>query len=73
MKTTIYWTGRHLQRTVHDIRFAAKLWWMNQQVDFLDWRGQLQALLPSSPYTPIPQPTKQGGRHAMQSLPLLHG
>jgi hypothetical protein len=72
MKTTIYWTCRHIQRAAQDVRFAAKLWWLNQQVEFLDWRAQMEALLPSLSFSPAPQPVTQGGRHALSSLYSLH-
>ena len=49
MNATIYWTGRRLQRAVHEARFSTKLWWLNQQVRFLDWRMRLDAFLPSHP------------------------
>lgn len=68
MKTTIYWIGQRLRRAAHEFRFNAKLWWLNQQVEFLDWRVTMEALLSSSPFTAAPQPIKQGGRRAMQSL-----
>jgi hypothetical protein len=73
MKTTIYWTCTHLRRAASDFRFAAKLWWLNRQVEFLDWRGQMEALLPSSRLIPAPQPISRGGRHAMQLRAMLHG
>lgn len=62
MNATLYWTTQHLQRTAHEVQFAAKVWWLKQQVEFLDWRVQMEALLPSSPFTPTPQPITQGGR-----------
>ena len=49
MNATIYWTGQRIQRAVHDARFSAKLWWLNQQVEFLDWRVRLEAFVPSQP------------------------
>jgi hypothetical protein len=47
MNATIYWTGQRIQRAVHEAPFRAKLWWLNQQVGFLEWRVRLEAFLPS--------------------------
>lgn len=51
MNATIYWTGQRIQRAVHEAPFSAKLWWLNQQVGFLEWRVRLEALLPSRSLT----------------------
>lgn len=72
MKTTIYWTGRHIQRAAQDVRLTAKLWWLNQQVDFFNWRLQLEALLPTPRLTHALQPMRQGGRHALSNLHQAH-
>jgi hypothetical protein len=47
MNATIYWTGQRIQRAVHEAPFSAKLWWLNQQVGFLEWRVCLDAFLPT--------------------------
>lgn len=45
MKATIYWTIQHLHRTRQELGFRAACWWLSQQVDFLEWRLQVEALL----------------------------
>lgn len=48
MNATIYWTGKRIQHTIQQARVSAKLWWLNEQVDFLVWRERMRALLSSS-------------------------
>jgi len=45
MKTTIYWAIRHGYDAVHECRIRAACWWLDQQVEFLDWRMQLGAMM----------------------------
>jgi hypothetical protein len=73
MNATIYWATQHLRRTVCRLGFAARLWWLNRQVEFLDWRLQLETLLPPPRLAPAPQPIRQGSRHAIQPCSVLHG
>lgn len=60
MKTTWYWTVRHISRALYDMRWRAACWWLRQRVDFLEWRMRLDTLLPVA--TPEPVPVRQGGR-----------
>lgn len=48
MNATIYWTTQRVQRKAQEFRWAAQLWWLNQQVEFVGWRYRLEALLPST-------------------------
>ncbi len=73
MKTTLYWTCKHVQRAACDLRFSAKLWWLKQQVGFVAWRWRLETIFPSSTIAAEPQSIRQGDRHAMQPLSVLHG
>jgi len=73
MKTMIYWTCTHVQRAACDLRFTAKLWWIKQQVEVVEWRWRLKMILPSSTIAAEPQPTREGVCHAMQPLSVLHG
>ncbi len=47
MKTTIYWTLRHIRQTVREICFRAACWWLCQQLEFLAWRLRLESSMPS--------------------------
>jgi hypothetical protein len=58
MKTTWYWTVRHVSRALYDMRWRAACWWLRQRVEFLAWRLRLDALLPAA--TPEPVPVRQG-------------
>jgi hypothetical protein len=68
MKTTIYWTMQHSRRTVHEFRFRATCWWLSQQVEFLEWRLRLEALMPSVQSDPMPTSDGQGGQYAVHSM-----
>jgi hypothetical protein len=48
MNATIYWTTQRVQRKAQEFRWAAQLWWLNQQVEFVGWRYRLEAILPST-------------------------
>ena len=71
MKTTIYWTMQHSRLAVHEFRFRATCWWLSQQVEFLEWRLRLEALMPSVPSVPsdpVPTSDGQGGQYAVHSM-----
>ena len=68
MKTTIYWTMQHSRRAVHEFRFRATCWWLSQQVEFLEWRLRLEALMPSVQSDSVPTSDGQGGQYAMHSM-----
>ena len=68
MKTTIYWTMQHSLRALHECRFRTTCWWLSQQVEFLEWRLKLDAVIPPAPSTPAPTPVGQGARYAVHSL-----
>lgn len=58
MKANLYWTIQHLKRGMHDIRFAAKCWWLSQQIEFLTWRIQVDLRFS----VPAPAVLKHGDR-----------
>ena len=68
MKTTIYWAMQHGRRAVHEFRFRAMCWWLSQQVEFLEWRMQREALTPLEESTPVPTAVGQGSQYAMNSM-----
>jgi len=68
MKTTIYWTMQHNLRALHEFRFRAACWWLSQQVEFLEWRLKLDAVIPPAPSTPAPAPGGQGAQYAVHSM-----
>jgi hypothetical protein len=68
MKTTIYWALHHSRRAVHEFRFRATCWWLSQQVEFLEWRLRLEALMPHAPSNPAPTSVGQGSQHAVHSM-----
>jgi len=68
MKTTIYWTMQHSRLAVHEFRFRATCWWLSQQVEFLEWRLRLEALMPFVPSDPVPTSEGQGGQYAVHSM-----
>jgi hypothetical protein len=72
MNTMIYWTGKRIQQTMQEARFSAKLWWLNQQVDFLEWRRQWEGLFSSSMFGPRPQAIRQEDHRAIHPLSLFH-
>jgi hypothetical protein len=53
MRTRIYWTIRHAGRAMREIRFMCRCWWLNQRVEFLEWRLGLDALAPQSQPVPL--------------------
>ncbi len=68
MKTTIYWTMQHSRRAVQEFRFRATCWWLGQQVEFLEWRLRLDALIPPAQSNPAPTSVEQGGPNAVPSM-----
>ena len=48
MNATVYWTTQRMRRRAQEFRWAARLWWLNQQVEFAGWRYRVEALLPST-------------------------
>ncbi len=67
MKAKFYWALQHLTSGMHELRFAASCWWLSQQVDFLEWRWKLDALMPHPQPIPAPVRAEQRGRYAMHS------
>ena len=49
MKTTIYWAMQHSRYGMNEFRFRITYWWLNQQVEFLEWR--LRHALAQKPFT----------------------
>ncbi|MDN5940380.1 MAG: hypothetical protein L0H94_00740 [Nitrospira sp.] len=47
MKTTIYWTMQHSRQAVHEFRLRTTYWWLNQQVEFLEWWLRQESMMPS--------------------------
>jgi hypothetical protein len=68
MKTTIYWAMQHSRCAVHDFGFCATCWWLSQQVEFLEWRLKLHAVMPSAPFNSAPTPGGQGSRYDVHSM-----
>lgn len=68
MKATIYWTVQHIRRTAQELHFNARCWWLSQQVDFLEWRVRLEALMPDVPSEPAPLAARQGGRYVVHTM-----
>jgi hypothetical protein len=68
MKTTIYWAMQHGRRAVHEFRFRATCWWLSQQVEFLEWRMQREALIPTAKSKPVPTAIGQGSQYAVHSM-----
>ena len=68
MKTTIYWTIQHSRRAAHELRFRATCWWLSKQVEFLEWRLRLEALIPPAQSDPTPRSAGQGGQYAVHSM-----
>jgi hypothetical protein len=60
MKTTIYWAMQHSCRAMHEFRVRAACWWLNQQVEFLEWRIRREALTPAAESNPVPALVGQG-------------
>lgn len=67
MKAKLFWAIEHAKRGIHDLRFATTCWWLSQQVDFLEWRARLDALMPKQQPVPAPVPVRQGGRYAARA------
>ena len=72
MNATIYWTGKRIQQMTQEARFSAKLWWLNQQVDFLEWSRQWDGLLSSSMFGPRSQGIRQEDRRAIHPLSVRY-
>ena len=68
MKTRIYWAIQHSRRAVHEFRFRAICWWLSQQVEFLEWRLRLEALMPPAQSDPTPSSAGQAGQYAVHSM-----
>jgi hypothetical protein len=68
MKTKIYWTMQHSLRALRGFRFQGTCWWLSQQVEFLEWRMKLEAVVPPAPFNPAPVPVQQGGRHVVPQV-----
>jgi hypothetical protein len=72
MNATIYWTSKRIQHAIHEARFSAKLWWLKQQVEFLEWNQQWEGLLSSSMFGPRLQAIRQEDHHGISPLSVLH-
>jgi len=68
MKSAIYWTIQHSRHAAHELRFRATCWWLSQQVEFLEWRLRLDALMPPVQFDPTPTSVGQRGQHAVHSM-----
>jgi len=68
MKTTIYWAMQHSRHAVNEFRFHAICWWLNQQVEFLEWRLRREAMMPPAQSVPAPTSVAQGGQCAVRSM-----
>jgi hypothetical protein len=73
MNALIYRTRKYIQDGARELRWAARLWWFTQEIEFLEWRWRLEGRLPETTSPATPSLTQQGGDHAMQPLSLLHG
>jgi hypothetical protein len=68
MRSTIYWTMQHSRRAVHDFRFRATCWWLNQQVEFLEWRMRREAPTILAESKPVPTAVGQAGQYVVHSM-----
>ena len=68
MKTTIYWTIQHSRAAMHEFRFRATCWWLSQQVEFLEWRLRLEAVMPPAQSDPTPTLVGQRSQYAVHSM-----
>jgi len=68
MKTTIYWARQYSCRAMHEYRFRAICWWLNRQVEFLEWRMRQTASMPAEEPKPVPASVGQGGRYVVHSM-----
>ena len=68
MKTTIYWAMQHSRDGMNEFRFRITYWWLNQQVEFLEWRLRRAAMMPSAQSDPAPASVEQGGPYAVPSM-----
>ena len=68
MKTTIYWAMQHSRYAVNEFRFRTTCWWLNQQVEFLEWRLRQKALMPPTQSVSAPTSVGQGDRYTMHSM-----
>ena len=70
MKTTIYWAMQHSRFAVNEFRFRATCWWLNQQVEFLEWRLRREAMIPSAQSVPTPD-IGRTGRSVCRALDVM--
>ena len=68
MKTTIYWALQHTYCAVHEFRFHTTCWWINRQVEFLEWRLRLEATMPSAQSGPAAASVGQRDQHVVHSM-----
>jgi hypothetical protein len=68
MKTTIYWAMQHSRYAVNEFRFRATCWWLNQQVEFLEWRLRLEVTMSSAQSGPAPASVGQGDQYAVHPM-----
>lgn len=66
MKTRLYWTSQHLRRAWRELRFTLTCWWLGQQVEFLEWRVRLEALMPQA--SPVPVLVERRSRYVVHTL-----
>lgn len=73
MNATIYWTTQRMRQRAQEFRWATRLWWLKQQVEYVGWRYRVEALLPSTRGSLASESIGQEGPHAMQPLLVVHG
>jgi hypothetical protein len=59
--------------TVRDLRLGWQLWWLRQQVEFLEWRMQWNVLVPQPVMHGEWISRSSGGRRGVQTLSWAHG
>ncbi|HSF68424.1 MAG TPA: hypothetical protein VLA67_13465 [Nitrospiraceae bacterium] len=68
MKTIIERTMRHGCSTVYEFRFRAACWWLNQQVEFLEWRLRLETMILPEESTPMPKSAGQERQYVVHTM-----
>ncbi|MGQ0811697.1 MAG: hypothetical protein ACT4OO_10805 [Nitrospiraceae bacterium] len=54
--------------TMHERRLGWQLWWLSQQVEFLEWRMRFESMLPEPSIHDTTETVGPGGYDAMRAL-----
>ncbi len=61
------------RRKAYEVRIAWRLWWLRQQVELLEWRIKLDAMMPQPVEHDVATLAGQGGHHGVHAISWLHG